>query len=250
MIRTLIIDDEPAIRKDLQLLLSRHKGFVCIGTCGSISDALVLINNTQPDLVLLDIQLSDGTSFELLSQLGKINFKIIFITAYNDRAITAIKFGALDYLVKPVDEDELALALQKVYDDPALPMLQEAQLALTQRHIQTQQPQDRIALRSQDYLQIVHFAEIIFCQSNAGYTTFHLTDNRKILISKSLKEYEDILPGSLFLRPHQSYLVNQQYIDRYHKDGLLVLKSGAEIPVSTRRRDYVLALLTGKPAVS
>lgn len=248
MIRTLIVDDEPAIRKDLQYLLSKHPDFICTGACGSVHDALVLINTTQPDLVLLDIQLSDGTSFDLLAQLKKFSFKIIFITAYNDRAISAIKYGALDYLVKPVDEEEFAQALQKVKDSKEDSQVLDTQLSFAKNYLQNSQSMNRIALKSQEYLQIVHFDEIVYCQSNAGYTTFHLTDSRKILISKSLKEYEELLPEQIFLRPHQSYLVNQQYIDRYLKDGLLVLKNGMEIPVSTRKRDYVMATLTGKTA--
>ena len=246
MIRTLIIDDEPAIRKDLEFLLSKQKDFMCMGSCGSVHDALVLINSTQPDLVLLDIQLSDGTSFDLLAQLKSVTFKIIFITAYNDRAISAIKYGALDYLVKPVDEEEFVLALQKVKESKDDHQILDTQYSFAKNYLQNSQSLNRIALKSQEYLQIVHFDEIVYCQSNAGYTTFHLTDNRKILISKSLKEYEELLPEQIFLRPHQSYLVNQKFIDRYLKDGLLVLKNGMEIPVSTRKRDYVMSTLTGK----
>ena len=220
MIRTLIIDDEPAIRKDIQTLLSRHEAFICIGTCGSVAEAKVLIETTKPDLVLLDIQLSDGTGFQLLQHFKPVTFRVIFITAYSDHAIKAIKFGALDYLVKPIDEDEFATALLAATDMGHT----NTQLDIAIDHLKPAKLKNRIALRSQNYLQIVQYAEIIYCQSYSGYTTFYLSDKRKILTSKPIGEYEELLPITTFIRPHQSYLVNLDYIDRFHKDNYLILK--------------------------
>lgn len=246
MIRTLIIDDEPAIRKDIQTLLSRHAAFICIGACGSLAEAKVLIAATQPDLVLLDIQLSDGTGFELLKSLPEIPFKIIFVTAYNDQAIRAIKFGALDYLVKPLDDEEFSEALQRMQDSRANPPQLATQLQVTQEYLQNGPQRNRIILRTQNYLQIVQHEEIIYCQSDGGYTHFFLTDKRTALVSKSIKEYEDMLPAARFIRTHQSFLVNIDCIGRYHKDGYLILKNGNEIPVATRKKDHLLKLLTGE----
>jgi len=247
MLRVLIIDDEPIIRKDLEALVSRHKDIVVIGACGTIKEALVLIPATNPDLILLDIQLSDGTSFDLLKLLPAINFNIIFITAYNEYAIKAIKYGALDYLLKPIDEDELNEALNKIRSLPPPKEHFSESLEVTNNYLQTNsEKRNKIVLRSQQYLQIVAFDEILYCHSDKGYTTFFLTNNRKVLVSKYIKEYEDLLPAHVFLRPHQSYLVNFNFIDRFHKDGYLILHSGAEIPVSTRRKDHVIAFLTGE----
>lgn len=242
MIRTLIIDDEPAIRKDLQALLALHPGFTCIGGCGSIAEAKILISATDPDLVLLDINLSDGTGFDLLAALPAISFKIIFITAYNDQAIKAIKFGALDYLVKPVNDEEFAHALEVCSRNTV--QQQATQLSLSQEQMKPVGHFNRIALRSQYFLQIVAFDEINYCQGDSGYTTFYLTDKRKIVVSKSLKEYEELLPDHIFIRTHQSYLVNQLYINLFHKDGYVVMKSGEQIPVATRKKDHLIKVLT------
>ncbi len=242
LIRVVIIDDEPAIRKDIQVLMQQHPDFIVVGACGSVQEARVLLPATQPDLVLLDISLGDGTGFDVLQDVAPLPYKVIFITAHQDFAIKAIKYGALDYLLKPLDESELQLALEKVLR--TAPPEQE-QLALVQQQFRQGGLQNRIVLRSQQYLQVVAFEEIVYCQSDAGYTTFFLTDGRKIVVSKSIKEYEELLPPAWFMRPHQSYLVNHHFIDRYHKDGYLVLRNGAEIPVSTRRKDFVIEYLTG-----
>ncbi len=246
MIRTLIIDDEPAIRKDIEWLLQRHPGFVVLGSCGSVADARVMIPNTAPDLLLLDIELSDGTGFDLLRDLPDRPFRVIFITAYNQHAIRAIKFGAYDYLLKPVDEDELTAALERLRSEKE--SISKIQFEVAESHLQNKRPglQHRIVLRSQQYLQVVAFDEILYCQSDGSYTTFFLSDKRKITVSKPIKEYEELLPENWFIRTHQSYIVNHHFIDRFLKDGLIILRDGTEIPVATRKREYIRQFLTGE----
>lgn len=249
MLRVLIVDDEPIIRKDLESLLKPYKDFIVVGTCGSVTEAKILINATQPDLLLLDIQLSDGTGFDLLQSLEKISFNTIFITAYNEYAIKAIKYGALDYLLKPIDEMELREALQKVKAGRQEALEVKESLEVARAHMSNNNESNgvrsRIVLRSQYFLQVVAFDEIIYCQNDGGYTHFHLVDKRKIVVSKSIKEYDELLPHQMFLRPHQSYLVNVNFIDRFHKEGYLILKGGQEIPVSTRKKEHVISFLTG-----
>ncbi|HEY9261011.1 LytTR family DNA-binding domain-containing protein [Chitinophaga sp.] len=242
MIRTLIIDDEPAIRKDLEWLMKRYPDFIVLGSCGSIAEAKVIIPNTEPDLLLLDIELSDGTGFELLQQFPERNFRIIFITAYNQHAIKAIKFGAYDYLLKPVDEEELSETLHRLKSES--PVNNRLQLEVADAH---KKPglHNRIVLRSHQYLQVVSFEDILYCQSDGSYTTFHLTDKKKVTVSRPIKEYEELLPDNWFIRIHQSYIVNHHFIDRFLKDGILVLKEGSEIPVSSRKREFVRQFLTG-----
>lgn len=242
MIRVIIIDDEPAIRKDTQALLQQQPGFVVVATCGSVQEANIIIPATQPDLLLLDIQLLDGTGFDILQSLQS-PCKVIFITAYHDYALKAIKYGALDYLLKPLDEAELKAVLEKVRQS-GIGQPQPDQLAIARQSFQQGGLHNRIVLRSQQYLKVVPFEEIIYCHSDTGYTTFFLTGDRKIVVSKSIKEYEELLPA-YFMRPHQSYLVNHHFIDTYHKDGYLVLRNNTEIPVSTRRKDFVIEYLTG-----
>jgi len=252
MIKTVLIDDEPAIRRDLKQLLDNHPDFLVVADCGSIKDALPVLKATQPQLVLLDIHLEDGDGFEILQHFQPIPFSVIFITAYNDYAIKAIKYGAMDYLLKPVYEEDLDQALLKVraanHQGGTAPEQVDVTQSWLNKPANTDKPvaTDRIVLRTQEYLQVVPLQEIIYCQSDAGYTYFFLTDKRKIVVSKSIKEYEEILPANLFIRSHQSYLVNYLFVDRFIKDGLLVLRTGQEIPVSSRRKDYVVQFLTGK----
>jgi two-component system, LytTR family, response regulator len=232
--RVVIVEDKVHIRNDTRQFIERQQGFVVVGSCGTIKEALVLLSTTDPDLVLLDISLADGNAFDLLEQAPERQFKIIFLTAHEEYALKAIKFGALDYLLKPIDESELLVALQK-----ARPATSE------QIHFATQQlrpgaPYNRIVLKSQQYIQIVDLADIVYCHSDSGYTTFFLADGRKVVVSKYIKEFIEILPASMFLRPHQSYLVNQKYIDRFHKDeDYLLLKTGVQVPVAARRKEAI-----------
>lgn len=246
MLRVLIIDDEPIIRKDLETLLKAHKDLIVIGSCGTLAEAKVLISATNPDLLLLDIQLTDGTGFDLLQSLPEVRFNTIFITAFDEFAIKAIKYGALDYLLKPIDDLELQEALDKVRRKQTSYQQEQKSLNVARSYMNHNENgvRSRIVLRSQYFMQIVAFDEIVYCQNDGGYTHFHLADKRKIVVSKSIKEYDELLPHHLFLRPHQSYLVNVNFIDRFHKEGYLVLKSGVEIPVSTRKKEHVIAFLS------
>ena len=236
LIRVLIVEDQPNIQNDIKLLLAQQKGFTVSGRCGSVKEAKILIAASKPDLLLLDIQLVDGTAFDLLKELPTNDYKIIFLTAFEQHAIRAIKYGALDYLLKPIDENEFSAALKKVSDH--FPLKPE-QLTIA-RQFHSAGSSKRLVLRFQDYLQVVDLSEIVFCQSDAGYTSFFLSNSKKFLTSKVLKEYEDILTEPRFIRPHQSYLVNVDYIDRYNKDGIIHLKNGVQIPVATRKKESVL----------
>lgn len=243
--KTLVIDDEPAIRKDILFLLSDMPGFDVKGDCGSIAEAKKMIGLYQPDLLLLDIQLTDGNAFDLLQSLDKISFKVIFITAYSDKALKAIKFGALDYLLKPLDEKKFKEALEKMKAVAPSSPNEMVQWKIANEYLESPAKlNNRIVLRTQEYLLVVQYDDIIYCKGDAGYTTFHLMNSKKITTSKSMKEYEDILPASVFFRTHQSYIVNINFIERYHKEGFLVLKDKTEIPVATRRKESILRLLS------
>ena len=234
-VRVVLVDDQPEIRKDAATLLKQHENFIVVGSCGSVQEALFLIPATEPDLLLLDISLGDGTGFDILEQIPAKRFKVIFLTGHHEHAIRAIKFGALDYLLKPINEQQLLEALDKVA--PASP----EQISLSSQHFLNGGTPDRIVLRSQQYLHIIEINEILYCNSNAGYTTFYLTNGRKILTSRHLKEYEELLPAKLFLRTHQSYLVNTAFIDKYQRDdGELILREGSRIPVASRRTADVI----------
>lgn len=245
MIRTLIIEDEPVTRADNEQLLAQHPDFMLVGSGGSVAEGLVLIPATRPDLVLLDICLSDGTGFDLLGAFPGFSFRVIFITAYDEHALKAIRVGALDYLLKPLDEEELARALQKVKDASHAAGVLDERLQLARQTLQNQSLPGRIALRSSQYVELVALADILYCESDGGYTTFHTADRRKIVVSRPLKDYEQLLPPPRFIRTHQSYLVNLQHVHRYNKEGFLELGNGSQVPVSYRKREWVISQLTG-----
>ncbi|MET4137875.1 LytTR family DNA-binding domain-containing protein [Pedobacter sp. UYP1] len=241
--RILIIEDEPAVLKELVWFIKQDHQLILLGTATNVKDALVLIKATGPELILMDIQLVDGTAFDILNQLAAISFKIIFITAYSHFAIKAIKYGALDYLLKPLDEMELKEVLNSIKRDKEIESLQlSEQLAIVKNNVEYKDInlESRIVLHSLDFLQILQLKEIIYCQSDGGYTTFFLSEGRKLMISKPLKFYDELLPEKWFLRPHQSYLVNVLHIDKFLKAGTIVMKDKTEIPVASRRRDYII----------
>lgn len=240
MIRTLVIDDEPIIRTGIINLLSElDENLTVVGNCGTVQEALVLANNCQPDLVLLDINLTDGTGFDFLNKVEKRNFNIIFITAHEEYALHAIKQGALDYILKPIDEDELAAVIKKAISTHESQLSERINIV----NSQLQGKSNKIVLRLFDSFQIVRFDELIYCQSDGGYTTFHLTDKRKFTVSKSIKEYERLLPQERFIRTHQSFIVNLEFVDRYEKGGALFLKEEISVPVAIRKRDTLLSRL-------
>jgi two-component system LytT family response regulator len=236
LLRVIIVEDQIAIRLDIEDFFRQQPAFIVVGACGTVQDAIVLIHTTKPDLLLLDIGLPDGTGFDILEQVPA-QMKVIFMTAYHEFAIRAFRCGAIDYLLKPLNENELTEALQRVIS--CQPLLQE-QIAITLHSYRKSKVQDYIALRQQQFVQIVELKDIKYLLGDNGYTTFFLNDGKKIVTIKNLKDYEELLSGTSFLRPHQSYLINEIYIDRYHpKEGLLYLKDGTEIPVSSRKKEII-----------
>lgn len=235
--KTLIIEDKEYIRKGLcNLLQLLDTEITILGECESVKDAVVVANACKPDLVFLDINLTDGSGFDFLAQTENLNFKVIFITAYEEHALRALKIGAVDYLLKPVDIDELQIALQKVIQLPLSQQTQQVQIAR-----QAWSNEDSTLILSlHDSFQVIDLNELLFCESDKGYTTFYCNDNKKYLVSKTLKEFEERLSKANFTRPHQSYMVNLKYIDKYDKSGVIHLKNGKKIPVSFRKKEQFL----------
>lgn len=241
MIRTLVVEDELNIRQEIiSIIKELDDRLLIVGDCGTVEEALVLARNCKPDLMLLDINLSDGTSFDFLNKLEDRNFNIVFVTAHEEYAIKAIKAGALDYVLKPVDEDILKEVIGKVVSSQQNNHLSE-RIDVANKELEGKS--NRIVLRLHDSYQIVRFDELVYCKSDGGYTTFFLTDNRKFMVSKSIKEYERILPSNQFFRTHQSYLVNLEFVDKYEKGGGLYLKGNIAIPVAVRKKDDLLKRL-------
>lgn len=236
--RTLIIEDKAYIRKGLlSLLATLETDIEVIGECASVKEAVVVANACRPQLVFLDINLTDGTGFDFLDQTGHLDFKVIFITAYEEFALKALKVGAVDYLLKPVDANELKDALEKVRGTSV--EKQKQQLKTAQRVFDKD---DTILILSlQDAFQLIDLKQLVFCESDKGYTTFYLANGKKYLASKSLKEFETQLLNNDFARPHQSFMVNLRYIDKYEKSGVIHLQDGTQIPVSSRKKDHFVS---------
>ncbi|WP_424961015.1 LytR/AlgR family response regulator transcription factor [Ekhidna sp.] len=232
--KALLIEDKAYIRKGLiNLLQTIETDVEIIGECGSVKEAVVVANVCKPDLVFLDINLTDGSGFDFLDQTEQLDFKIIFITAYEEYALKALKIGAVDYLLKPVDIDELESALEKI---KALPLAKQKAQIEKARKVWLQ-GDATLVLSLSDSFQVIDLQELLFCESDKGYTTFHLSNGQKHIASKPLKEYEEKLANIHFVRPHQSFMVNLRFIDKYDKSGIIHLKNGTIIPVSSRKKE-------------
>ena len=236
------LEDEILIQKHIIKILEQIPFVQVVGFSGEIAKALKEIPELKPELVLADIRLKDGDSFELFSNLEKIDFQIVFLTAYDEYAIQALNLGAVSYLLKPIQEETLLPILEKCFKQKQQEKFEKQQLNIAQSHYHGRDPNNpkRIALKSLEYIEIVLVEDIIYCKSDKGYTTFFLSDNREILVSKGLKEYDELLEPWGFVRCHQSYLVNIKYVKKYYKEGYLQLVNLQEIPVSSRKRDEIM----------
>lgn len=232
--RALIVEDKAYIRKGLINLLETVQTDVeIIGECGSVNEAVVVCNACKPELVFLDINLTDGTGFDFLDRTEHLHFKTIFITAYEEYALKALKAGAVDYLLKPVDFEELQSALKKM---KTLPIEEQKKQLNTAKKV-WYQDDATLVLSLSDSFQVINLQELLYCESDKGYTTFYLANEKKYVASKPLKEYEEKLEKVNFTRPHQSFMVNLKFIDKYDKSGIIYLKNGKKIPVSSRKKD-------------
>ncbi|GAB5417292.1 MAG: two-component system response regulator LytT [Crocinitomicaceae bacterium] len=235
--KALIVEDKEYIRKGLVSLLELINSEVeIIGECGSVKDAIAVTKACKPELLFLDINLTDGDAFDFLYQTEDLHFKIIFITAYEEHALKALKAGAVDYLLKPVDIDELKHALEKVSNTTV--QTQQERIQKVKRF--WGDDEGTLVLSLQDSFQVINLNELMYCESDKGYTTFYCLNDKKYVVSKTIKEFEERLLTSKFVRPHQSYVVNLRFIDKYDKSGTIHLLNGAKIPVSSRKKEAFL----------
>lgn len=245
MIKAVIIDDEKELRFINRSLLSDNFPQIeVVGEADSVESSVELIQNTNPDIVLLDIEINGGTGFNVLQKVKPYNFKLIFVTAFNQFAIKAIKFSAIDYILKPVNEYEFINAVENALQSIENNHL-EKQVSNFFDHYDKKKEAKKIVLRTTEAMHIIDVAEILYCKSDNSYTTFYLTDKKEILVSKPIKEYAELLEEFNFLRPHQSYLVNLNAIKKLDKSdgGFLIMNNGSEIPISTRRKQSLMQIL-------
>jgi len=245
MIRVVIIDDEDHIRNSLVKLLAKHcKDVDVIGTAFSVASGINVINELHPDLVLLDIQMNDGTGFDLLNSFTSIDFKIIFVTAYDQYALQAFRFSAIDYLLKPVNPEQLVDTINRTGQ-----MIREhynLQMNTLRQNLKAITKQDKkIIFKTTDQIHLLDLKNIVSLQSDSCYTTAHTIEGEHIMVAKTLKEYEEILSDCGFYRVHKSHLINLVHIKRFEKQdgGVIVLTNDLRIPVASRKREEMLGLL-------
>lgn len=245
--RAIIIDNESAIVTGLKKMLDLFCSEVSIvGVADGVSNGLELIANTQPDLVFLDVEMGDGTGMDLLKKVGARSFQVIFITAYDHYAIDAFRFSAVDFLLKPIDPEELMRAVKKVQDLHQKNQLQTQLEVLLANLSTTTQADKKIVLKDAESIHVLRIEEIIRCGAEGSYTRFSLSDGREILVSRNLKEYEKLLDSFGFFRAHHSHLVNLQHIRRFDKSdgGTIVMTDKSSLPVSSRRKEALLKHLS------
>ncbi len=243
MVKVVIIDDEKAARETIKsLLCMSFQDIKILGEADSVDSGYDLLSSVDTDIVFLDIDIIGGTGFNILQRFDRIPFKIVFVTAYNDFAIKAIKFNALDYILKPVNEFEFISGVERVIREVRRSVSTENYRGITEDNIQGNF--NRITLKTYDCIHLVDLTDIIRCESENSYTTFYLVGGDQIVVSKSIKYYEDLLSESDFLRVHQSHLINKKYLSKYVKKdgGYIKMCDDSSIPVSLRKRNDVMKL--------
>lgn len=250
MITALLIDDDSNLRTGMKGFLSLYAPDIQIlGEADSVKSGINAIEYHQPNVVFLDIQLGDGTGFDILEQLvqknGSLSCHVVFITAHEQYAVKAFRFSALDYLLKPVDPEELRKVIEKI--KKALTVNDNyAHIDLLLENIRKKVDKfKRIALSTSDGIHLFEVSDIIRCESQDNYTKFYIKDSKPILIAKTLKEYEDLLSEQGFERIHQSHLINLAYLRSYIKKdgGYAVMADNSHLPISQRKKERLQELL-------
>jgi two-component system, LytTR family, response regulator len=246
MFKAVIIDDINNSRVTLRHDLEKYCPQIqVIGEADGVTSGLKIISDLIPEVVFLDIQLTDGTGFDLLEKLGESDFQVIFTTALDAYGIKAVKFSALDYLLKPIDPDELIEAVNKLKNNKRKKNVKDS-INLLLENIRDIQPSNkRIALNCADKVHMVFIKDIIRCESQGNYVIFFLAGREQIIDTKTLRDYELLLEDYNFIRVHHSHLINIAYLREYIKKdgGYAVMSDGCEVPVSFRKRNHLLELL-------
>lgn len=244
--KILIIDNEPELRSVLaKMITNAHPSPVSIQDAGGVAEGLQKIQEFSPDIVFLDIEMEDGTGFDLLKQVPYPSFQLVFTTAHNKYAIQAFKFSALDYLLKPIDPAELRTSMERAVAQISKSNLAGQLAVMMQQLYPKAEGEKKIVLNDKQSTYYIKVSDIIFCEAEGPYTKFYIAGTNPILISKNLKEYEELLAPSGFVRTHHSYIANPDKIKLYDKTdgGALILEGGYNIPISQRRKDLVMAAL-------
>jgi two-component system, LytTR family, response regulator len=248
-LKALIVDDEFQGRSFMQKILEReHPDIDVVGQASTIAEAVHSIEMHNPNLIFLDVMLGRENAFELFDRIQEFSFEIIFTTAHHEYAVKAFKINALDYLLKPIDLQELSDAIDKVRarldkESARTSSLQIENLANILRSVN--KSIDKLAIPNTDGFVMVHLSEIIYCESDSNYTVFYLTNNRKLTSSYTLRQYDDMLSSQDFFRAHKSFLINLSHINRYLKSdgGVIMMSNGKAVELSRRNKEKLMKLL-------
>lgn len=245
MIKALIIDDEKRSRESLQQLVQENCADVeIVALADSVASGVAEVKKQQPDLLFLDIELQDGTGFDLLEQVASNDFHVIFTTAFENYALRALKISAVDYLLKPINQEEMVKAVSKVVS-----MHEEESsnknFELLLQNLQNNSGKHKIALPTSDGLTFINVHDIIRCKADGSYTHFFFKDGKKILVSKKIKEYEELLSPYNFVRIHHSHMINLDEVSKYVRGdgGYVVMSDGETVYVSKRKKEDFMAAL-------
>lgn len=246
MIKALIIEDEQKSREMLAMLVKKNCPQIeLVGQAKNVKEGIELINSEKPEMVFLDISMPDGTGFDLLEAVQGKKFELIFTTATDKHALKAIKYSACDYLLKPIDVDELKAAVEKVaLKKNSAPSMDNLQF-LIQQLKKADDNYQKITLPTGNAYEIINIKDIIRCEADASYTHFFLVGGKKLMVSASLKHYEDLLPENEFIRVHHQHLINMGHVTRYLKQdgGYAVMSDGTQIEISRRKKDAFMERL-------
>ncbi len=246
--KILLVDNEKEIRlilKDMVIACGHH----IIEEADGVLSGIAKVSSFQPDIVLLDVEMNDGTGFDLLKQIPDPSFQLIFTTAHNQYAIQAIKYSAIDYLLKPIDPVELNNSLQKAKENISTQTMQKQLAILMQQFSNKPDAEKQIVIKDIDKTYFLKMNDILYCEAEGSYTKFYLINSEPIFVSRNLRYYEELLAPAGFFRTHHSCLVNPSKIkiyDRKTDSGTLILEGGHTIPVSQRKKDFVLQLLENR----
>ena len=243
-IKAIIIDDEPFCCETIATFLESIDDIQIMAQCSNGLEGIEAIQKYKPDVVFLDVEMPKMSGFEMLQKLSSIEFEIIFTTSYDQYALKAIHLSAIDYLLKPIDEEELLCAVEKVRRRKNNPISQQLEI-LMQKLSEPKSKISKIALPTMDGLEMISIDSIVYCESDSNYTIVHPKNVAKIVVSKTLKEIEELLQDYSFVRVHRCFLVNINEVEKYKKGegGYLILSNGTSVDVSKNKKELLLSKL-------
>lgn len=243
MIRAIIIDDDQLVREIISKTVESFcPNVTVVAEAENVKTGVSSINENEPDLILLDIKMPDGSGFDLIKHFDKPDFKVIFISGYMEYAIKGYKYGAIDYILKPIDEEELSLAINRA--DDVIRYEEKLKFKSMESNIKALNKSDKIILKTSDHVHLINTSDIIRIEADGNYSTFFIADGRKVIVSRAIKEWEENLIDKGFHRVHKSHLINIHKLTYFDKtdSGDVIMDDGSTVPVASRKKDMLMKL--------